>query len=333
LVGENTGDQFGASVSSAGDINLDGYADFIASAPLYDGAAGADSGKVYIYSGLTKQLLFTLEGENSGDQFGYQVSGGGDLNDDGIPDVAVSAIGFDEAVLNNCGKVYVYSGADQTLLFAVGEKVSLVQFGFSINISGDYDGDGRNDLIVGAPMFDGAAGTDTGKAYVYSGSAGLPLFSQEGLSQADEYGHSVSFLTDLNSDGFDEIIVGAPMKDDGVSYVYSGVDSSLMYLQLGETPNAKLGLSVNSAGDFNGDGIGDYMVGSPGHNGFAGTSSGKVYVFSGSDNQLLYSVEGSTPDSPFGYSLTSGLLNANNVWDLIIGSPTSPDGRVYLHLK
>ena len=139
-------------------------------------------------------------------------------------------------------------------------------FGHSVSGAGDVNGDGFDDVIVGARL-DGNNGASSGTARVFSGADGSILnFIFEGDSTGDEFGFSVSDAGDVNGDGFADLIVGAPTNDNnridlsGSARVFSGVDGSVLYTFDGDSP-VNFGSSVSGAGDVNGDGLADFIIG------------------------------------------------------------------------
>ncbi|MCH7879867.1 MAG: FG-GAP repeat protein, partial [candidate division Zixibacteria bacterium] len=177
FTGEAAGDVFGISVSGAGDVNNDGFADLIVGA-LPNDAGGSNAGRAYVYSGQTGALLHTFTGEAAGDWFGHSVSGAGDVNNDGFADLIVGGPG-NNAGGGNAGRAYVYSGQTGALLHTFTGEAAVDFFGFSVSGAGDVNNDGFADLIVGAYRND-AGGSDAGRAYVYSGQTGALLHTFTG---------------------------------------------------------------------------------------------------------------------------------------------------------
>jgi len=203
--GEAAGDQFGFSVSDAGDVNNDGFPDFIIGAPFHD-SAGADRGRAYVYSGLTGSLLYTFDGAGAGDNFGYSVSGAGDVDTNGYDDVIIGAP-LNDFAGTNAGQAYVYSGSNGALLYTFTADSAGDDFGRSVSGAGDVNNDGFADVIVGAPLYDDPINTlATGRAYVYSGANGSLLYTFIGqcynISCDDSldmgFGQSVSGAGDVN---------------------------------------------------------------------------------------------------------------------------------------
>jgi hypothetical protein len=281
FTGAAADDNFGSSVSGAGDVNKDGYADLIVGAP-YNSAGGTHAGRAYVYSGQNGALLYTFTGEAVWDEFGYSVSGAGDVNKDGYADLIVGAP-YNSAGGTRAGRVYVYSGQTGTLLYTFTGAADYDYFGWSVSGAGDVNKDGYADLIVGAP-YNSAGGTDAGRAYVYSGQTGALLYTFTGAAADDNFGSSVSGAGDVSKDGYADLIVGAPYNsaggtDAGRAYVYSGQTGALLYTFTGEAADDNLGSSVSGAGDVNKDGYADLIVGAP-FNDAGGTDAGRAYVYS-----------------------------------------------------
>jgi hypothetical protein len=329
---------FGYSVSGAGDVNNDGYADLIVGAP-YNGAGGTSAGRAYVYSGHTRALLYTFTGEAAGNQFGYSVSGAGDVNNDGYADLIVGAPGND-AGGTDAGRAYVYSGQTGALLYTFTGEAAGDRFGVSVSGAGDVNNDGYADLIVGAG-WNNAGGTNAGRAYVYSGQTGALLYTFTGAAADDRFGRSVSGAGDVNKDGYADLIVGAYNNDAGGTdagraYVYSGQSGALLYTFTGEAAGDRFGGSVYGAGDVNNDGYADLIVGAF-YNDAGGADAGRAYVYSGQTGALLYTFTGEAAGDLFGTSVSgAGDVNNDGYADLIVGAPYNgaggtEAGRAYVY--
>ena len=319
--GDSESDQFGSSVSGAGDINGDGRADLIVGARA-DDDNGNRSGSVRVFSGIDGSVLYNFNGD-AGNFFGNSVSGAGDVNGDGTPDLIVGA----PSIFNNgttSGYARVLSGSDGSVLYNFdGDNID-DRFGDSVSGAGDVNGDGRADLIVGTNAGDTIVGigpdaTRTvslrGSARVLSGSDGSVLYNFDG---DDSLGFSVSGAGDVNGDGRDDLIVGVPRNDisaiNGSAQVLSGIDGSVLYNFDGD--GSDFGSLVSSAGDVNGDGFADLIV---------SAGVGSVGVFSGIDGSVLYTFDGGA-DNFFDFSLScAGDVNGDGMADMIIGAPRDED--------
>ena len=228
LTGEATGNFFGFSVASAGDVNGDGYADLLVGAYFYN----SQQGRAYLYlgsgSGLSATPALTLTGEAGSSQFGISVASAGDVNGDGYADLVVGAAGHN----GNQGRAYLYLGSGSGLsatpaLTLTGEAGSS-QFGISVASAGDVNGDGYADLLVGAYLYN----SGQGRAYLYLGSgSGLgatPALTFTGEATGDQYGLSVASAGDVNGDGYADLVVGARgyNSSQGRAYLYMGNESA-----------------------------------------------------------------------------------------------------------
>ncbi len=328
LYGEADDDLLGWSVSRLGDLNGDGSDDFLVGAPGHDSPAGESRGKVSVFSGATGEVLRFWYGEQGWSTFGGAVSGAGDVNGDGTPDILVGAAAYDGPAGWQSGKAYVYSGAAGELLWSWDAEGEYHFLGQSVSGAGDVDADGFPDVIVGAPGFGSPDNGFPGRAYVYSGATGALLWWWEGEVDGDRYGRSVSGAGDFNGDGFDDLIVGAYWADGpagvfaGKAYVYSGATGQLLSLLNGYELDEEFGISVSGAGDVNGDGFDDVVVGAwfADGDGAPGSDQGKAYVFGGPSGELLWSWQGELYDV-FGYSVSgAGDVNGDQVPDVIVGA-------------
>jgi hypothetical protein len=316
--GDSAGDQFGRVVSGAGDVNGDGVNDVIVGAD--DDNNGRDSGSARVLSGSDGSVLYSFEGESRMDYFGFSVSGAGDVNGDGFDDVIVGAVGEN----NNSGSARVYSGVDGSVLYKFDGDSPDDNFGNSVSDAGDVNGDGFADLIVGT-IGDDNNGAESGGARVLSGFDGSVLYNFDGDSPWDRFGVSVSGAGDVNGDGFDDLIVGAngdsnKGQTSGSARVFSGVDGSILYTFNGDSIQSSLGGSVSGAGDVNGDGFDDLIVGAIGirNNGF---QSGGVRMFSGVDGSIVHSFDGDSVFDAFGTSVSGvGDVNDDGIPDFIVGA-------------
>jgi FG-GAP repeat protein len=315
-------DNFGIAVSGAGDLNNDGFDDFIVGASSADPRGRLNAGAVYAYSGADGSLLFQWNGEAKEDFFGSRVSGAGDVNHDGYDDVIIGAPRASPANKWRAGSVYVYSGADGTLLFQWDGMASSEFFGRSVSSAGDVNADGFDDLVFGA------ISTGAGSAYVYSGMDGSRLFRWDGQNRLSVFGSSVSGAGDINKDGFDDLIVGARgFLTDGSAYIFSGKDGQPLHRWDGPG-NGGFGGAVSGAGDVNADGFLDLVVGAAYAEVGGLKEAGSVFVYSGADFSLLFRWNGGAKFDHFGGTVSdAGDVNGDGFADLIVGAvDADPDG-------
>ncbi|MEQ1743082.1 MAG: integrin alpha, partial [Candidatus Nitrotoga sp.] len=370
----------GRSVSTAGDVNGDGFDDVIVSASSAN-QNGYESGSSYVVFGqasgfsatmdlssLNGSNGFRLDGEAASDLSGESVSSAGDVNGDGFDDVIVGAL-FANPNGKDSGSSYVVFGRasgfsaamDLSSLngsngFRLDGEANRDYSGRSVSTAGDVNGDGFDDLIIGA--------YGTSSSYVVFGkassfSAAMDLSSLDGSNgfrldgAADDYsGGSVSTAGDVNGDGFDDVIVGAPFVNSngsysGSSYVVfgqaSGFSATMDLSTLNGSNGFRLdgeakfdlsGWSVSTAGDVNGDGFDDLIVGASGTDPNGNRDSGSSYVLFGQASGFSATMDLSSLNGSNGFRLdgvtegdhlgesvsTAGDVNGDGFDDLIVGA-------------
>jgi len=323
----------GSSVANLGDIDGDSYDDFLVAEPK----SGNDQGTVYVYSGATGAIKYTKtgSGENNS-QYGYSAGGGGDVDGDGKNDFIVG-----EPFNAAGGKIWVYSGSTGGVLFSLESSEPGSQLGASVAIVGDVNGDSKDDFIISEPGADNG-GTDRGIAYVISGADGATaLHTIGGSIDSDFLGDKVAAAGDANGDGKMDFLVATSNNDDGANdgglvVLYSGSTGDVLQTVSGSETGARLGYSIAGAGDVNGDGKADFIVGSPSA-ASGGTARGRAQVFNGSTGAVLYDITGTLNNAMLGTAVSgSGDVNGDGRADFILGAPYVNDvgterGRVYVY--
>lgn len=332
LVGEAAGDQFGWVARNMGDLDGDGVADFAATSPTSN-AAGAGAGRVYVYSSRAGTLLWRFDGR-TGEAAGTSVGRAGDVDQDGVPDVIVGAPGS----TGMAGRAYVLAGRGGRVIRELSAGESGDRFGQKSGGVGDFDGDGRPDLLVGA-MGGDTAGTNAGSAYVLSGADGEILLNLEGEHPGDSFGSAAAGaqVGDVHLLAIGAM-AGGPRRG-GRIYLFrhSAGDVELVFTIDADETGTNLGqFFVALPGDFDGDGLPD-VVASDFANAATGPGTGRVYVHSSSDGERLLTLTGERPGENFGSSDSSaGDVDHDGVPDLIVGAWQNAEhaasaGRCALH--
>ena len=393
ITGETGGDNAGFSVSTAGDVDGDGIDDLIVGANR-NAEGGSSAGAAYLVFGTTSSVSavnlddiasgtggFKITSEAGGDQTGYAVSFAGDFNGDGIDDFLVGSPQNDGGGVI-AGAAYLIFGTTSSVSavslsdvaggtggFKITGEVAGDQAGLVVSSAGDVNGDGIDDLFVGARLND-AGGADAGAGHVIFGTtsnvlavnlndvaSGTGGFKITGEFDGDQASFSVSSAGDVNGDGIDDLIIGARNNDGGgtdtgAGYVIFGTTSSVSAVNLddvalgtggfkiiGEALTDYAGASVSSAGDVNGDGLDDILIGAL-RNDAAGSQAGAAYVVFGTTSSVSavnlddvalgtggFRVTGETADDFAGQIVSSaGDVNGDGFDDLLVTAKTNDEG-------
>jgi hypothetical protein len=354
---DQTSANFGNSVGCAGDVNGDGYSDVMVSAPWFDNGE-TDEGRAFLYlgsaGGLSPTPAWMEEGNNTLARFGSSRSAG-DINGDGYSDVVVGAVFHTNGELNE-GKAVLYLGNASGLTVAPSwmaeSNQSSANFGSTVASAGDVNGDGYSDVLVGAERFDNGE-LDEGRAFLYLGSQTgvslVPAWTSEGNQAGALFGTSVASAGDVNGDGYSDVVVGARnfdngQTDEGAALLYlgsaSGLGATPTWTAEGNQAGASFGSSVASAGDVNGDGYADLIVGVEGFdNGEADEGGAVLYLgsASGLGTTPAWAAEGNQTSALFGNAASAGDVNGDGFSDVLVGARLFDngqvnEGRVFLYL-
>jgi hypothetical protein len=340
--GDQQGAQFGYSVSTAGDLNHDGYDDIVFGAPIYDN--GIDNeGAVFVFygspAGLGSTPNVTLSSRQKGARFGCSVGTAGDVNGDGYDDLLVGADEYNDGQSKE-GRVYLFYGAflgvETTPAWTLAGGQKDAHLGHAVGPAGDVNGDGFDDLIVGAPQYDNGE-LQEGRAYVFYGSEDGPVTTTPWSAESDQasalFGAAVGTAGDVDDDGYDDIIVGAPgysqsQDAEGAVFLYRGTGDGLeatpAWMNVGGQAGSDFGGAVGTAGDVNGDGYDDFLVGAPHYTGER-DHEGAAFGFYGADPKPGYSAnwmaEGDQEYAGFGISVAAaGDVNRDGYDDVVVGA-------------
>jgi hypothetical protein len=321
------GDQLGSGVEAAGDTNADGIPDIVASGP-------AGKGVAHIYSGRDGRVLHTFTSNNAAEVFGNHVSGVGDFNGDGCADVIVGSPGKDSDASAR-GHAYVFSGKDGRLLHTLEGERGGDRFGSAV--TGYADG-ARRVLVVGAP---GAGPRRHGRVYVYEGQVARAKFTIESDDTGQALGLMfVSVPGDLDGDRVSDIYASdwsnaARGRSTGRVYIHSGRTGKRLLTLTGETEGEGFGTSPAVAGDVDGDGRADLIVGAWQHASGA-ISGGRVSLYSGRTGRLLSKYTSRIPGDTLGFDAVGiADVDGDSMVDLLITSGWSGvsghhSGRVFI---
>lgn len=360
LTVQQAGAFFGAGVGGAGDLNNDGFDDVVIGAPGFDGTAGSNTGAAYVYFGgagpFDPVVDATILGPQQTASLGAAVRGVGDVNNDGIADLAVGVPRYNPGARPDQGAAFVYYGAASfnTVIDALLTIPDPSMNVGSALASGDVNGDGFTDVIVGAAGYESSGSlVDEGAALLFLGGNGPLDTTSDAIlrsGRAGAAGGASVAVGDFNGDGFADILSGAPLSslavtEGGMAQLWygsagafdTGVDATLS----GSVVSEDFGRSVAALPDISGDGKAEIIVGAPRANNAMGQRTGTVKIYFSSANGFSSApdlvLDGNQTDALFGTTVAVGRFNGDTAFDVGVGepardvSPGTNNGAYYLY--
>jgi FG-GAP repeat len=324
----DAGNHWGSSVAFLPDVNADGYPELLVGGPGY-----GDDGAVRVVSGKPPHTVlkwhFPDLDFDPNRAYGQLVANAGDVNGDQIADYAISAPGENVpsvfSTLIDAGEVRIYSGKTFTQIRSFNGFLSGAYFGEALALNADVTGDGRPDILIGAPHY-GPSLPDSGYIQLYNGATGLLIHTINADKAGDLLGLSVAFVGDLTGDGRSEYAFSLPGYDSSSSgsnvgrvFVFNGATNTTVYGKTGSFSGGDFGAALCGVGDTDGDGLRELLVGAPGVQG-----KGAAYLYEGSSGTLVRTYNGVLAGERFGSWLcNAGDLDKDGFKEIAIGGTES----------
>jgi hypothetical protein len=338
LVSSDPDSNMGTEIASAGDVNGDGFEDLLVTEETIKERVG----RVFLYLGGArgKPMIpaWTVEGLSFDSGVGRSMTAAGDVNGDGFGDVVIGELrAADPLAEEGVDRLYLGSarGLSTSPAWTTRGGQERMELGSWMNGHGDVNGDGHDDVLLGAGLYDGVAGVESGVARLFfgneHGAGDAPAWSREGAGPNFYFGCYTCFAGDVNGDGFDDILVSERQFSDekrperGRVLVFDGGKNGPArepsWTALGPVPYSLYGFYAQGLGDVDGDGFDDIAIGAPQYTEGKTKHSGLIEVYRGGRNGLessaAWRVVGDREDAHMGHGVFTGDFNGDHVPDLV----------------
>ncbi|MHC4838678.1 MAG: integrin alpha, partial [Planctomycetota bacterium] len=322
------GDRFGESLAALPDMDGDGVGDLLVGAPKADPAGLDKAGSLFVVSTADGSVLLRVDGFAPREELGEHVAHAGDLDGDQVPDLMVGLPGADAPGMPDVGEVRVFAGVDGSLLHSWFGETHGAKAGTALVGGADFDGDLVDDIAYGADEADPDGRNKAGSVYLRSGADGSLLFRLDGASADDRFGNALALAGDLDGDQRDDLLIGAWYEGSGnrnragAAYLVSGTDGSTLAAIEGQAKKDKFGETVDAGHDFDGDGIGDLLIGASGVDPLGDEDQGALFVYSGADQRLIVTLRSTAEDQCLGERARwAGDLDRDGQADILVAFP------------
>lgn len=319
--------ELGASVAGVGDLDGDLIPDNLQASPGSNSNGLTANGKVQIRSGADGSQIDRVLGAATDDRLGAAVANAGDVSGDGVDDFLAGAPFHDGGAADG-GAVYLYDGATRAVLQTwLGTDVG-GHFGAAVSGGVDLTGDGKPDVVIGAPDAEVGGLSGAGRVFVYDGVTGALVRSHDGAEMDGHLGAAVLLLPDVTGDLLGDYVLGIPGSDlgpgafSGAIEAFDGATGASRFTRSGGTDAAEFGAALARIADRDGDGFDEFAVGAPNAEGPFAVAYGAVRVYLGDTGDFHKQYLPPDTDSRYGAAVArAGDVDRDGVDDLVVGAP------------